>query len=100
MGNYTSWTVSMYMLKAGMRIRFWPKPGSGALHFKLREIFKSLWNECFRNFYMPSFLFSYFWCQKSPVSPRAPDPVRIGTDPDPGWFFESSTYMVRLTPKV
>ena len=25
---------------AGMRIRFWSKTGSGALHFKLREIFK------------------------------------------------------------
>ena len=29
---------------AGMRIRFWPKTGSGALHFKLREIFKSRLN--------------------------------------------------------
>ena len=40
---------------------------------------------------MPSFLFLYFWCQTSPVSPRAPDP---------GWFSESRAYMVRLTPKV
>ena len=33
---------------SGMRIRFWPKTGSGALHVKLREIFKSLLNEYFR----------------------------------------------------
>ena len=32
----------------GMRIRFLPKTGSGALHFKLREIFKRLLNEYFR----------------------------------------------------
>ena len=38
------------------------------------------------------------WCQTSSVSPEAPDPVRILTDPDP--FSESSTSMVRLTPKV
>ena len=39
---------------------------------------------------------SYFWCQTSPVSPRAPDPVQILTDPDPdpGWFSEFSTSMV------
>ena len=43
-------------------------------------------------------MFSYFWCQASPVSPRAPDPVRIWTDP--GWFSKSSTSMVRLTSKV
>ena len=51
---------------------------------------------------LDSFLFSYFWCQTSPVSSGAPDPepVRILTDPDPGWFSESSTSMVRLTPKV
>ena len=29
----------------GMRIRFWPKTGSGDLYLKLREIFKSLWNK-------------------------------------------------------
>ena len=50
---------------------------------------------------MPFFI---FWCQTSRVSPRAPDsvpdPVRILTDPDPGWFSESSTLMVRLIPKV
>ena len=33
---------------AGMRIRFWQKTGSKALHFKLREIFKSLLDEYFR----------------------------------------------------
>ena len=33
---------------AGARIRFWAKPGSGALHLKQREIFKSLLNEYFR----------------------------------------------------
>ena len=27
---------------SGMRIRFWPKAGSGDLYLKLREIFKSL----------------------------------------------------------
>ena len=36
------------MKKAGMRIRFWPKTGSGALHFKLREILKRLLNEDYR----------------------------------------------------
>ena len=47
-------------------------------------------------------MFSYFWCQTSPVSPRAPDPdrVRIWPDSDPGWFSEPSTSMVRLTLKV
>ena len=30
---------------AGMRLRFWPNTGSGALYLKLREIFKSLLNE-------------------------------------------------------
>ena len=33
---------------SGMRIRFWPKIGSGSLHLKLREIFKSLLNEYVR----------------------------------------------------
>ena len=33
---------------SGMRIRFWPKTGSWALHFKLREIFNGLLNEYFR----------------------------------------------------
>ena len=45
-------------------------------------------------------MFLYFWCQTSLVSPRAPDPVRILTDPDRGWFSDSSTSMVGLTPKV
>ena len=31
--------------KIGMRIRFWPKTGSWALHLKLREILKSLLNK-------------------------------------------------------
>ena len=39
------------------------------------------------------FLFSYFWCQASSVSRIAldpdPDPVRIFTDADPGWFYGS-----------
>ena len=81
-----------------MRIRFWPKTESGSLNLKLREIFKSLLKEYFRSFFKPFFV-SYFWCQTSPVSPRAPEPVRIWTDSDPGWFSESSTSIVRLTPK-
>ena len=84
----------------GMRIRFWPKPGSGALHFKLREIFKSLLNEYFRQLFKPPVLFSYFLCQASPLSPRGPDPDPVRISPDPGWFSESSTSMVRLIPKV
>ena len=34
----------------------------------------------------------------SPVSPRAPDPVRIL--PDPGWFSVFRIIMVRLTPSM
>ena len=40
----------------------------------------------------------YFLCQTSPLNPWVPDPVRILSDP--GWFSESRTSMVRLTPKV
>ena len=32
----------------GMRIRFWPKTGSGSLYLKLREILNSLLNEYVR----------------------------------------------------
>ena len=64
----------------------------GSVHLKLREIFKSLLNEYFRSFR------SYLWCQTFPVSPKAPDPVRIW--PDPGWFSEFSPSMIRLTPTV
>ena len=74
--NIKDKTLKGNSMIAGMRIRFWTKTGSGALHYKLREIFKSL------------------------LEPRAPDPVRILMDPDPGWFSEFSTSMVRLTPKV
>ena len=49
------------------------------------EILKILLDEYFRKIEKPSFLFSYFWCQTSPISPRAPDP---------GWFFESRTFIV------
>ena len=38
------------------------------------------------------FFVSYFWCQTSSVSPRAPDPVRILSDP--GWF---STWDINWT---
>ena len=47
-----------------------------------------------------SFLFSYFWCQTSSVSPKAPDPDSDTINPDPGWFSESRTSMDRPTPKV
>ena len=33
---------------SGIRIRFWPKTGSGALYLNLREIFKSLMNKYVR----------------------------------------------------
>ena len=66
-------------IKPGMRISFWPKTGFGALYLKRKESF--------------FFLFSYFWCQTSPVSP--------GSGPNfTGWFSKSSTFMVRLTPKT
>ena len=61
------------------------KPDPGLWHFKRRKIFKSLLNENFRLFFKAFFLFSYIWCQKSPVSPRAPVP---------GWFSESRTWYV------
>ena len=85
-----------------MKIRCWPKTGSEAQHFKLKEIFKSLLNKYFRWFYKAPLLSSYFCCQTSPVSPRGLGSVRAWTDPDPdsGWFSESSSSMVRLTPKV
>ena len=59
------------------------KNGSGALYLKRREIFKSLKNEYFRLYLKASFLFAYFWCQKSSVIPRIL--------PGPGWFSESRT---------
>ena len=65
--------------------------GQKPLYLKRREIFKSLLNEYFRYFLKPSVLFSYFWCQTSPLRPRSPDP---------GWFSEFRKSMVRLTPKV
>ena len=37
--------IHIWEFLAGMRIRFWPKTGSGTLHFKLREI---LLNEYFK----------------------------------------------------
>ena len=35
-----------------MKIRFWPKTGSGALYLRRREIFKSLLNQYFRWFFL------------------------------------------------
>ena len=60
------------------------KPDPWLFTSKQREIFKILLNKYFRSFVKPSFLYTYFLCQTSPVSPRVPDPVRIL--PDPGWF--------------
>ena len=50
------------------------------------------------NFERLLFCFLYFWCQTSPVSPTAPDPVRIL--PDPGWFSGSRTSIEHLPLKV
>ena len=54
------------------------------------------------NFASLLFLFSYFWCQTFSVSHRAldPDPVRILTDPEPGWFSGSKASMERLTQRI
>ena len=81
-----------YIWYPGLRIRFWPKTGSGALYLNRRLLYEHL------DICKAFFLFSYFWCQTSSVSPRAPDPVQILTDP--GWFSESRTSMECLTPKV
>ena len=46
-------------------------------------------------------MFPYFWCQTFSVSRRAldPDPVRILTDPDPGWCSRSRASMERMTKR-
>ena len=81
------------------------KFGYRALYPERWEIFKILLNECSRYFCNPPFLFSYFWCQTSSVSPRSldpdPDAVRIlpDSDLDPGWFSGFRTSMERLTKK-
>ena len=72
-----------------MRIRFWPKTGSGALYLKRREGIKIIFNEYFRKFLKTFSSFSYLLCQTYSASPRAPDPIRILTNPD--WVSESRT---------
>ena len=48
------------------------------------------------------FILLKFWYQTFSASRRAldPDPVRILTDPDPGWFSGSRASMERLTQKI
>ena len=74
-----------------MRIRFWPNLIRGSAPQTKGDFWKS--NEwIFDIIVKPSYLYSYFWLQTSPVSPRASDPS--------GQFSESSTSMVRLTSKI
>ena len=65
--------------------------------------FKIILMKILGNFVSPFFCFHTFGVRRSTfsVSRRAvdPDPVRISTDPDPGWFSGSRASMERLTQK-
>ena len=76
------------------------KPDPGLCTSNKGRFLKVYWMNILDNFLSLLFCFIFLVSDVSPVSPRAPDPVRIWADPDPGWFSESSTSIVRLTPKV